>query len=535
MNLDKGAPGRHPLGRIGIVGTPYHGLVQGGSLTLPNSAVKTYPQPVTTWPDLAGSTHLLRRAGMPAVSRTLEQQAQDTAKGYQWRNVAMLSGGAQQLYGRNVDGWIYIDPDGVRWLLRFTTPLLSTTVAFGASLSLQVNVSRFGEFGGAEVSFNTTLTLTDWGQSGYTAPPNFPDAGAPTTVTSAGFFLEAVTPSGSKAAICVHYPRTTSADPSDPTVDVAVRHALGWVQIAVTSVGGLPSLSMTVLKTRAETLVTVTNTGSVSPAADSVQPALIAGGGTTTVKTGSSTREHVLKRLVAVWVDPETENWRWVALRYRYAFDTVSAFLGATGATYTVDITSTAEESMALEIDDVEQAKLEITFSGYRTRTATYSGSGSVVITLQNQVGDNDLTIDGVAYDQTLAAGLEDVGNPGENATLDIANYGSGGSLAFSDAVLRAFLFQMQWRFTTFLSLASPEPYQIKIDLCRMSSQVLTLRYHVLSGTLDEFTYFPRITPSGPSGTKTTRPYSVTERLYGSWCPHTGQVASMQATPCCWV
>ena len=533
--MDKGLPGRHPLGRLGIVGTPYHGLVQGGLLTLPNSEVKTYPQPVTTWPDLAGSTHLLRRPGMPAVSRTSEQVAQDTANGFQWRNVAMLSGGAQQLYGRDVDGWIYIDPDGVRWRIRFTTPLLSTSASFGGSLSLTANVSRFGEFGGSEVSFDTTLTLSDWGQNGYTNPPNFSDSGVSSTVLAASFFLEAVTPSGSKAAICVHHARTTSTVPGDSTVDVAVRHALGWLQIEVTSVGGLPSLSMTVLKNRAETLITVTNTGASTPAADSVQPALIAGGGTTTVKTGSSTREHVLKRLIAVWVDPDTEDWRWVALRYRYAFDTVSTFLGATGSTYTVDISSTGEESMALEIDDVEQVKFEMVYSGYRTRTATYSGSGSVVITLQTQAGENDLTIDGTPYDETLTAGLENVGNPGENATLDIANYGSGGSLAFSDAVLLFLLFQMQWRFITFLSLANPEPYQIKIDVCRMSSQVITLRYHVLSGTLDDFVYFPRITPTGASGSKTARPYFASERLYGSWCPHTWQVASMQATPCCWV
>ncbi len=540
MSLDKGMPGRHPLGRLGIMGTPYHGLVQGGELTLPNDDVKEYPQPVTTWPDLAGATHLLRRPGMPAVSRTTEQEAADTANGYQWRNVAMLSGGLQQLYGKDVDGWIYIDPDGVRWRISFTTSLQSITVTFGTPLILQSRVTRFGEFGGTPQTFLTTLTLTDWGQNGYPALPAFANGGPATNVTSAGFNLEAITTNGARAAICVRVRRTESEDPADPTVDVAVRHSLGWLELSITSVDGLPVLSLAVLKNRAETLITVVNSGASTPAADSVEPPLISGRGTTTVKTGSSTREHEFQRLIAVWVNPETEAWRWVSMRYRYQADTLSTFEGAVGNSYVVAFEAQSVESMAIEIDDVEQVKLELELTRESSRAMTYTEESDPeyfgLTLLEFLGGESAMTVDGAEYSESSPpAPISTSAAPETNVTLDIGNYGSGSSLAYADSVVRQILYQMQWRFQTTIALSTPEPYRIKLDLCRQSSQVVTLRYHVLSGTVDEFTYFERVTPGGLSGSKITRPYSATERLFGSWCPHTGAVSDMQASPVCWV
>lgn len=538
MSLDKGLPGPHLLGRTGIFGTPYHGTVQSGLITLPNATTRTYTQPEGVYPDVAGATHLLRKPGQPAVTRTPEQEAADLAAGREWRNVAMLSGGRQQLYGQNLQGWIYIDPDGGRWLIQFVTDIETVIFAIGTPLSIQMRVSRFGVFGGEPQTFLTTLNLTDWGQSGYPAQPTFRVGTTFPNVTSAGFFLEAVTPTGSKAAINVHFRRTTSSDSFDSTVDVTVRHSLGWLEIAVSMVDGLPALSLSVLKNRGETLSIITNSSVGTAGTDTTEPALISGGGTTRIVTGSFVDELETKRLFAVWVDPETDEWRWLAVRYRYDRNTASTFLGTYGLSYVVETESTIEHAYAIELDDVEQMAFEVSIASLTTRTATYSGSGSaVVITLQDQGGDYSATIDGTLYEQTLGAGSPETGSAGSNATLLAGPVSSSSGVLYgaSSVEMALVLFMNQWRFSIAVGLVEPDPNLIRLDVCRQSSQVITLRAHITSGGVGDVVYFPRLTPVGLIGSKVTRAFSATERLYGSWCPHTGEVVSMQASPICWV
>lgn len=537
MSLDRNSPASAPLTKVGAFGNPYHGTVQGGTLTLPNAITKTWPQPDSTTPDIAGSTHLLMRPGQPEVVRSIEQAAADTAAGLQWRNKAMLSGGKLQLYGKNIGGWIYIDPSGGRWRIEFVTPLESIVLGFAATLSLQMRVSRFGSFGGSDLTFTTTLTLTDWGQTGYPTLRDFPVTGPSENVTAAEFFLEAVTPTGSRAAISAHELRTNSSLTSDPSIDVAVRHALGWVEISITLVGGLPSLSLSVLKNRAQTLGVIQNSVVTTANADIVLPPLIVGGGNTTIKTSDSRQLLEFNRLIAVWVNPVTEEWRWVSLRYFYDLRGISSSLGAAGNVHTSRLNVNATEFVALQVDGVERSRIEVGSVSSENMTGKYTGTDpDVRIEVQRQPRTTTLTLDGVTYSETGVAGPVSIGNAGVGALINISNVTASFSGSFvSNADAMAIAFQVQWRNQTRLSLALPEPNQIYIDLCRQSGQVLCQRLHVVSQTLNEFTYFPRVTPGGLSGSKITGAYSASERFFGSWCPHTGAVRSMETVPVCWV
>ena len=121
-------------------GNPFHGLVKGGQLTLPNGATMPYPQPVGEhWKK--GSTELIKHPNAPGITRTPEQQAEDTAAGLEWWDRAILSG--NQLYGKELPGWIYIDPNGDRWLV--TTTLSSAHLSGGVCT---VTLARFGVLGG---------------------------------------------------------------------------------------------------------------------------------------------------------------------------------------------------------------------------------------------------------------------------------------------------------------------------------------------------------------------------------------------------
>lgn len=534
MTLSKGLPGRHPLARIGVIGNPYHGLVQGGSMTLPNATVKAYPQPDASWPDQAGAAHLLRRPGIPAVSRTPAQAADDTARGWQWRNVAMLSGGRQQLYGRDLGGWVYIAPDGSRWLLQFATDLESTSFNFGAPLSLLLNVSRFGDFNADGWASTVTLTLTDWGQQGYPALRDFPTGGTPTNVTAANLVLDAVTPTGSRAALCVHRRRLTSDVAYDPTVDVAVRHALGWLEVSVSMVGGLPVPVLSVLKTRAQTLVIQEREVVNSPITVSLPP-LIDPGVTTEARVGEFTFAYETVRLVAAWVNHATDEWRWVSLRYRHAGQNICSVSGS-GLRYTARSEISFINWVALELDGVEQQRIEGSIESTSEETATYfeSTGGFGAVELQQQAIASTLVLDGVEYSQTTAAEPPEIVDEETTATIDVQG-NPGGFYVGPDSEFTWRIFQMQWREQLRAILSPPYPYQVAVDVCHQSPQVLGLRMHVLSESIDQFTYWPMITPAGPIGSKTTRPYLAAERLYGAWCPHTGQVVTMRDAPLCWV
>jgi hypothetical protein len=150
-------------------GWPWHGLVTGNMLALDGGVQKPYPSPApysyqlngTTISsrDSYGNTYRLAVPGVQATERTSGEQAADAAAGYQWRNEAMLSGGRFHLYGRPLDGWIYVDPDGVRWWVRCSELGEATLRSLASPLSVPVTLARFGDFGVAAETYSYTVSL----------------------------------------------------------------------------------------------------------------------------------------------------------------------------------------------------------------------------------------------------------------------------------------------------------------------------------------------------------------------------------------
>lgn len=531
MSLDKGLPGRHLLARAGIMGTPYHGLVREGVLVLPNAESKSYPQPNATQFDTAGSAHLLRRPGQPAVSRSEEEALADAAAGWQWRNVAMLSGSNQQLYGRDIRGWVYIDPDGGRWMLRFVNDLASLNFGIGATFSLTLNIRRFGGFGSDPEARNVTISLADWGQSGYATLQDFPVDSSTPLVNALTPTLDAITPSGDRVALCVARPRTLSSLTSDPTVDVTVRHALGWVEISVSMVDGLPVPTLSVLKTRAQTLMTVEQSTTDASSIATFPPLEPSSGLSLDARVGMAQYTLETLRLVRCWVDPDTGAWRWVALRNRFATERERGVSSA-GLVYTIREEQSGEEFIALEVDGVEVARYDSSREGVSEWTLTYTGESAPLAVFQSQVGTEIVVLDGNEFDASTVPGSPDaIDDPG----TFVFSVALGYPMRTTNELMQR-MFTMQWRHALQFSSIGPwGAYSVFLDVCHQSAQVLTIRVNIRTDTSNNFTYWPRATPSGVFGSKQSRPYAATERLFGSWCPHTGQVASMEGSPVCWV
>lgn len=182
-------------------GNPWHGLVQGGVLTLPaggSVATKTWAQPQSApsrdqvvvlcnapgpndvagvangyvasstmlEPDLAGFTHALSPSNAPPVPLPADVPTTvDAAK--QWRRSALLSGAKQQLYGQDLDGWIWCNAPGTRKLVKLTIP--SGPVDMTTSLTLTATRENFGINVTTGVE-TINATLTDWRQYGAGDP-----------------------------------------------------------------------------------------------------------------------------------------------------------------------------------------------------------------------------------------------------------------------------------------------------------------------------------------------------------------------------
>jgi len=147
-------------------GCPWHGKVQGASLTLPDGQQMAWPQPdegVT--PDDAGFTLHAKMPGVPEVERTADEQALDELEGWQWLNSAIIAGaGANaRLHGKAVGGWIYAAPDGSRWLVKGLGP---TSVSSGI-VRMNLTLVRFGVLGGAPASISASASRSISVASGH--------------------------------------------------------------------------------------------------------------------------------------------------------------------------------------------------------------------------------------------------------------------------------------------------------------------------------------------------------------------------------
>ncbi|WP_313226707.1 hypothetical protein [Stutzerimonas chloritidismutans] len=213
-------------------GNPFHGLVKGGRLTLPNAATMPYPQPVGEhWQK--GSTTLIKHPNAPGITRTPEQQAADAAAGLEWWDRAILSG--NQLYGKELQGWIYIDPSGDRWMV--TTTLSSLHIAGG---TCSVTLARFGVLGGEPESCTYSVTVPNMGQA------------TPTINGTTGTRVQRYhsSPAGEAAVFEV------ALEYSQGYERFWRWRAVGWVEMTLAGPGSACTAAITVRKTRAQALGT---------------------------------------------------------------------------------------------------------------------------------------------------------------------------------------------------------------------------------------------------------------------------------------
>lgn len=257
MSVDKQALTRHPFGKVTQWGCPWHGLVQSGTLTLPNAATRPHPQPDYLWRDTAGVCHRIKVPGVAPIARSTEQLAADAAAGRQWRDEAMLSGGRFQIYGLELDGWIYVDPAGDRW--RVSCPDLhhqmhDVTAPFSGTLTLR----RFGAIGagGAEPEiYEYPVSISDWGQSDPCDPVWEGMDTAAATDHHFRTMFDAIAPDGSKALLMVHVYQDVALYPGHSDyIDPMLRWPMGWLELSISGPGADAAVGFSVARTRAQTM-----------------------------------------------------------------------------------------------------------------------------------------------------------------------------------------------------------------------------------------------------------------------------------------
>lgn len=142
--------------QIEIFGMPYHGLLQGGMLTIPLASVTkviSMPQPSGHRP---GDVLIAKVPGY-TVTRTTQQAAADAAEGFKWYPYGVLRGPQSRIYGADL---------GKRsWLYCPGTPGETYRIEVGqgtggpTSRAFSVKITRFGVFSDTPVNDTKTVVV----------------------------------------------------------------------------------------------------------------------------------------------------------------------------------------------------------------------------------------------------------------------------------------------------------------------------------------------------------------------------------------
>lgn len=235
-----------------VWGVPWHGRVQGGQLQLPNGTSRAWPQPDGTSsgsiPDHAGYTFLQKLPGVAEIVRTTEEQAAEDAAGMEWRDSFIVSGtdtgstaGAlvwPQIHSKPLGGWIYSAPGGGRWLVKG-----GGTYSFsqGGTLNIPLRLVRFGDFGGTPATINLTASASSSAMGQLT-----PDVSS----TALRAKVEDISPAGDRAIVMLYLGNKTP---------------IGFLLLTLSGTPGVDFVAaLSALKTRAETLGTVTQSDTIT-------------------------------------------------------------------------------------------------------------------------------------------------------------------------------------------------------------------------------------------------------------------------------
>lgn len=248
------------LDKVELVGHPFHGLVHSGALTLPNDDTLIYRQPSTAD---AWALHL---AGVPELTRTTEQLAQDAALGHQWLHKVVLSGQVPQVYGKaltgNAPAWLWRDGAGVVW--QFSLPTLSTY-----QTQIRVTYRKFGRFGEASYPpVNVDLT-----HAIGTGDPAV-DLKAITDLELSVFGGETrtaprvcdINEDGSSVIVGLYHVPPAPLYNGMWRLREPVECAVGFVRIDVSSGATSPALSLTTIRNHLQTLGSITIEDERTPA-----------------------------------------------------------------------------------------------------------------------------------------------------------------------------------------------------------------------------------------------------------------------------
>lgn len=244
----------HPLDEISAFGCTVHGLV----VSQRRVGQTWWPLPSGYFDSLRviperhvedfGDTHLLRVPGQPELDWPAEVLEAEAAAGRVWQNYALLSGMGPGLFGRALKGWVYIDDQGLRWLIRpadFYPSPWGDSLLQGGAANLAFTVRPFGELGVETAEpWMVSTTLADIGQANPPGIGSF--AGTPQGGTTLYMRVASISSTGRQMIIGLYPSITYINDRRDLPY--------GFLLLSVTGSGQSIAVTLEVLRTRAQTL-----------------------------------------------------------------------------------------------------------------------------------------------------------------------------------------------------------------------------------------------------------------------------------------
>lgn len=114
-----------PTVKYNAIGIPYHGPVEGTTLTLPNNATKTVPLQED------GAVYVIKNPSAPGITRSSEEQTQDNSLGREWRTYALITSANRLIAGKSLgkNSWLYCDGNGTPWLVSASIVVDNSTQA----------------------------------------------------------------------------------------------------------------------------------------------------------------------------------------------------------------------------------------------------------------------------------------------------------------------------------------------------------------------------------------------------------------------
>ncbi len=253
--------------KVSVCGWPWHGRIDKPDefspavVHLPNGTTRPHELP-----EMAGYTYRVKVPGVAPITRSPDQVVADMAAGMAWRNEAILCGRYFQLYGKDLQGWVYCAADGSRWIINLAA---ETATLLGAA---------------GKPSMVKSIAISWPADDGQSTPA----IAIPDLVVKRAEMPVDIRADGGQAILMLYF--------SDPAYDIDARKIpLGFLRLDLTgSVADPFAAAVTVLRTRAQTLGSMTYVDDMTVTTDHF--------GNPNSGTGTETRD-ITDRIWAMWFD----------------------------------------------------------------------------------------------------------------------------------------------------------------------------------------------------------------------------------------